>query len=75
MLKHQTVDMLMYKCVLIFQRGCTALLLACQRRHTQIAHMLLHAGAHMDIVDKVLYLFPWKPLLESTAIACLFCFS
>ena len=36
-----------------FQRGSTALYLACNRQHTGIALMLLHAGCEMDHVIEV----------------------
>lgn len=35
------------------QRGTTALYLACNRQHTAIALMLLHAGCHMDDLVEV----------------------
>ena len=39
----------------LFQRGSTALYLACNRQHTGIALMLLNAGCEMDQIVEVYF--------------------
>ena len=35
------------------QLGCTPLLLACEKGHMSVAHMLLERGARLEVADEV----------------------